>query len=270
MTGGATMDERLIIDGHVHCGPRTFQGSGAFNIEAGRTDKEVGNPFERLKKNLEDIGVRGAVLLPFPEDIYREPYATPESAKTAHQYILNIARDNDYFYPFYHVWNDFVIPDNLAEFKGIKWHRHFWSEPEYDYSDPKCDQFVEAIRRYDFPVILEDSFENTTLFCHKYPDLKIIIPHVGIVNGGAEKIIPEFKDYPNVYIETSLAYPFQIVEAIMQFGVDRTIFGSDTPYSSTKIELFNLLEYDFTRRLSDGDLDKILAKNMLRLMHIPA
>ena len=98
----------------------------------------------------------------------------------------------------------------------------------------------------------------------------MIIPHVGIVNGGAEKIIPAFKDSPNVYIDTSLAYPFQIVEAIVQFGVDRTIFGSDTPYSSTKIELFNLLEYDFVKKLSDGDLDKILAKNMLRLMHITA
>ena len=74
------MEGRFIIDGHVHCGPRTFQGSGAFNIQAGGTDKEVGNPFERLKKNLEDIGVSGAVLLPFPEDIYRKPYATPESS----------------------------------------------------------------------------------------------------------------------------------------------------------------------------------------------
>jgi len=50
------MEGRFIIDGHVHCGPRSFQGSGAFNIQAGGTDKEVGNPFERLKKNLEDIG----------------------------------------------------------------------------------------------------------------------------------------------------------------------------------------------------------------------
>jgi len=259
---------RIIIDGHVHCGPRTIQGVGAL----GQRERlsELSNPIERLKKDLEEIDVKGAVIMPFPEDIYRKPFATPESVQKAHEYLLEIAINNDSFYPFYFVWNDYIIPDNLAEYKGIKWHRHFWSEPEYDYTDPRCDEFVEVILEYDLPVIFEDSFENTKLFCNKYPDLKIIIPHIGLVNGGSYKIIPEFKNYPNVYVETSLAYPFEIITAITQFGVDRVIFGSDAPYSSTKIELYNLLEYDSMKYFSDEDTEKILGKNMLGLMNVRA
>ncbi|HUV60513.1 MAG TPA: amidohydrolase family protein [Desulfatiglandales bacterium] len=262
------MGERIIIDGHIHCGPRKFQGTGGFTSDARRNDKEVWNPIERVKKGLEEASVKGSVLIPFPEDIYRGPDGTPESAKTAHEYIVDIAKNNDYFYPFYFVWNDFVIPDNLAEFKGIKWHRHFWEDSEYDYSDPKCDKFIKAIRKYDLPIIFEESFENTKLFCDKYPDLKVIIPHVGLANGGARNIIPRFKDSPNIYVDTALAYPFQIVEAMLQFGADRVIFGSDKPYSSTKIELYNLLEYDLTKNFSNEDIEKVLAKNILRLMHV--
>ena len=263
------MGEKLIIDGHMHCGPRKIVGVGGFNIDAERIDRGLWNPFERVKKNLAEIDVKGAVLFPFAEDIYREPIATKESREKAHDYLLDIAKQNEYFFAFYFVWNDFVVPDCLSDFKGIKWHRHFWSDPEYDYRDAKCDKFVEAICKYDLPVILEDSFDNTKIFCSKYPEVKVIIPHVGLANGGARDIIPAFKNNPNVFIETSLAYPFQIIEALHQFGPERIIFGSDTPYSSTKIELFNLLEYDLLKHFNEEDVGKMLATNMLRLMHIP-
>jgi len=260
------MSERLIIDGHIHCGPRKFQINGM----------DLSNPIDYLVKNLEEINVRGAVLIPFAEDIYRKPYASRETAKKAHDYILEIARKSDYFYPFYFVWNDFVVPENLAEFKGIKWHRHGYDgflpgEPEYDYSDPKCDKFVEAVRKYNLPIIFEESFDNTKLFCNKYPDLKVIIPHIGTSNdrvGGGRRVISEFKDYPNVYLGTSVTFPFKIASTIFEYGADRVIFGSDAPYSSTKIELAKLLEYDLIKYLSEEDMEKILAKNILRLMNI--
>jgi predicted TIM-barrel fold metal-dependent hydrolase len=258
----------FVIDGHVHCGPRKFNATGGFGYDSRSAENQVSNTFIELKSSLAEAGVNGAVLLPFPEDIQRPGYSSPESAQAAHEYILDIAKNNEYFYPFYFVWQDFMIPDDMNRFRGIKWHRHFWSDPEYDYEDPRCDAFVEEMRKYNLPVILEDSFENTLLFISKYPDIKVIIPHIGMANGGARNIVPEFKDNPNVYIETSLAYPFQISTAIHKFGVDRVIFGSDTPYSSTKIELFKLFEYDLLQRLSQEDLEKILFGNMLKLMGI--
>ena len=256
------MKEKLILDGHVHIGPRKFEGLRLAKIE-------LWHPFEKLKKNLDEIGVKGAVLMPYPEDIYRVPYATRETAKKAHDYILDVAKKHEYFFPFYFVWGDFAIPNNLAEFKGIKWHRHFWSEPEtYDYADKACDRFVEAIAKYDLPIIFEESFVNTKYFCEKYPHVKVIIPHCGLASGRAWRIIPAFKDYPNVYLETSLVYPYEVIEAITQYGPDRIIFGSDSPYSSTKIELCNLLEHEDIKYFSEEDMEKILAKNLLKLMHV--
>ena len=260
------MGEKLIIDGHIHCGPRKFQMNG----------EELWNPIERVNKELGGIGVTGAVLLPFSEDIYRTPYATEKSGQVAHDYILDIAKENAYFFPFYFVWNDFAIPDNLDQFKGIKWHRHDFSgflpsEPEYDYSDPRCDKFVDAIRQCDLPVIFEESFENTKLFCNRYPDIKVIIPHLGSSNdriGGGRRVRAEFIDYPNVYLGTSIALPSVIVSAVLKFGADRVIFGSDMPYSSTKIELSKLLEFDLNNYISEADMEKILSINLLKLMKI--
>ena len=256
------MKDRLIIDSHVHIGPRKFEGLRLAKIE-------LWHPFERLKKNLDEIGAQGAVLLPYPEDIYRVPYATKETAQQAHDYILNISKNNPFFFPFYFVWGDFTIPDNLSEFKGVKIHRHFWSEPEtYDYSGKACDRFVEAAVRHDLPIIIEESFINTKHFCDKYPNAKIIIPHCGLANGRAWKVIPAFKDYPNVYLETSLVYPYEIIESITQYGPDRIMFGSDSPYSSTKIELFNLLEHEDMKHFNEKDMEKILAGTLLKLMHV--
>jgi predicted TIM-barrel fold metal-dependent hydrolase len=262
------MQKKVIVDAHIHCGPRNFQGIGGFGTVTTAKGKELWNTIEHVKKHLEEAGVRGAVLLPFPEDIQREPYASEQSARTAHDYLAEIGKNNDNFYPFYFVWNDFLIPENLSEFKGIKWHRHDWIDPEYDYSDPRCDEFVKAIQKYKLPIILEESFENTKLFCDKYPDLKVIIPHLGSANGGVRNIISEFKDNQNVYVDTSLAYPFQIVEAILQFGPDRVIFGSDMPYSNAKIELINFLEYELIKQFSDEDIEKIFSKNILKLMQV--
>jgi predicted TIM-barrel fold metal-dependent hydrolase len=260
------MKDRLIIDGHIHCSPKKFKFAG----------NHYSNPIDRVKADLEDIGITGAVLMPFPEDIYRAPYATEDSAKKIHDYLLDCAKNNAHFYPFYFVWNDFVIPHNLHQFRGIKWHRHDFegflpSEPEYDYSDPRCDEFVEAIRQYDLPVIFEESFENTKLFCDKFPDIKVIIPHIGSSNdriGGGRRVVSQFKDYPNVHLGTSIAFPLRIVGAIHEFGADRIIFGSDSPYSSTKIELIKLLEFDLMKQFSEEQIDKILAMNLLRLMNI--
>jgi len=262
------MKKKVIIDAHIHCGPRSFQGIGGFGTVTTSKGKEIRNPLERVKEILAKAGVNGAVLIPFPEDIQREPYASAESARIAHEYLAEIGKKNSEMYPFYFVWNDFIIPEKLSEFKGIKWHRHDWIDLEYDYSDPRCDEFIEAIRKYDLPIILEESFENTKLFCEKYSDLKVIIPHIGAANGGARIIMSEFKDNQNVYVDTSLAYPFQIVEAILQFGPDRVIFGSDTPYSTTKIELIKLLEYELLKQFSEEDMENIFSKNILKLMHV--
>jgi predicted TIM-barrel fold metal-dependent hydrolase len=88
------------------------------------------------------------------------------------------------------------------------------------------------------------------------------------LNGGSYHVPPAFKENPNVYVETSLAYPFEIVTALLQFGSARVIFGSDTPYSSTKIELSNLLEYDLMQYFPKIDIENILSRNILQLMHV--
>ena len=260
------MKPDFVVDAHTHYGPRSFEGIGGFGTVTTSEGKRVANTFEMIEKRLKEADIQGAVLIPFPEDIQRPPYATAQSAKTAHAYLLEARKKNPHLYPFYFVWNDFLIPEDLASFKGIKWHRHFWEDPEYNYDDPKCGQMLEAIADLKLPVILEESFEKTGWFVETFPHINVIVPHIGSANGGARQVIPAFKNKKNVYMDTSLAYPFQVIEAVLQFGPDRILYGSDTPYSSSKIELCNLLDYDLFHQFSDEEQKLILSGNILRLM----
>jgi predicted TIM-barrel fold metal-dependent hydrolase len=240
----------MIIDAHIHCGdnPRTkFFDS------------------ELVRKNLDDAGADGAVLFAFPEDMYRI-VDTREERIRANKHILQVCRGNPDLHPFYFVWNDFLIPDNLSEYRGIKWHRHA-DEPRYDYSSAKCTAMRAEISKRGLPVLLEEEFSNTLAFVRDNPEMKIIIPHMGLLNGGTERM-DVFFDNPNVYFDTAVAPPGAIKRVLSEVGSERVIFGSDV--SGTAEPFFNYTKVEARKlealELTDAEKENICAKNILRLM----
>ncbi|HDN62742.1 MAG TPA: hypothetical protein ENF56_02135 [Candidatus Bathyarchaeota archaeon] len=240
-----------IIDAHVHLG----------------CDRETKYYSEReLWRDLREAEVDGAVIFAFPEDIYRVKNDVNSRLK-ANEYILEVSKRNpESLYPFYFVWNDYLIPDNIDEYLGVKWHRHY-DEPRYDYEDPRCKLFLETVRDLGMPVLLEEEFHETRKFIHRNPDVNIIIPHMGKLNGGYEKM-REFFDMGNVYFDTSTAPLNVIREFLDAVGPERVIFGSDvsgTPepfYNFPKVELEKLRKLDLER----DDLRLILSGNIERLI----
>jgi hypothetical protein len=239
-----------ILDGHVHIGASK--------------ETKCYTP-EEMWRNLEEAGVDGACIFAFPEDMYRT-VDSKESRVRANRYVLEVSKTSMDLYPFYFVWNDYIVPEDLEEYSGIKWHRHA-DEPTYNYDEPKCFEILKLISELELPVILEEEFENTLVFVRRNPKLKVIIPHMGMANGGAERMSVFFSN-PNVYFDTAIAPIDSIRHVLSNVGPERVIFGSDvsgtrTPfYNFPKVELGKLHQLN----LDDDSVKKILGGNIKRLI----
>ncbi len=238
-----------IVDAHVHLGDRPHKVY----------------PLKALQHDLDEAGADGAVVFAFPEDMYRV-VDTPESRRAANAHVLAASRCDPRLYPFYFVWNDYLIPDDFEAYVGIKWHRHA-DEPPYDYDVPACEAILERIRARRMPVTLEEEFDHTVRFVERCPELPVIIPHCGMLNGGTERM-GVFFDRPNVYFDTAVA-PIEDLSTIAEHvPADRILFGSDV--SGTPMPFFNFpaVELAKVRQLALGEAEMalILAGNIDRLV----
>lgn len=241
----------MIIDSHMHCG------------------KEL--PFEIIDPLLKKAGIQGACLFAPVEDIYdRYDYNfidTPywqHKRKEANRYLLNLSHAELKIFPYLFVWNDFDYEELSFGYKGIKWHRHE-DEPVYNYSDKRCHQLIEKITELKLPIVLEESLYNTVNFVSKIaPDAIVIIPHLGLLNGGFEAIDASgIWQSERIYADTSLAPTYTIKEFIKKYGAQKLLFGSDFPFGQPGIELKKLLNLG----LPKDEEEKILGGNILRLLN---
>ncbi len=238
-----------IIDAHVHLGDGPHK---AYTLET-------------LQDDLADACATGAVVFAFPEDMYRI-VDTHESRVAANAYVLEASRRASAMYPFYFVWNDYFIADDFDEFVGIKWHRHA-DEPRYDYTQPGCEAMLERIRARNVPVILEEELGNTIAFIDRNPDLPVIIPHCGQLNGGTPDM-ERFFDNPNVYFGTSMALPANLAFVAEHVPPTRIIFGSDVSGTSQPFFNFTAVELEKVRKMqfTADEFALVLAGNIDRIL----
>ncbi|UCH02024.1 MAG: amidohydrolase family protein [Candidatus Bathyarchaeota archaeon] len=268
-----------LIDSHVHIGNNPKWAPEAINryLRIGlhwRIPKGYRYyPIEFLKSDLDKADIHGAVVFAFCEDVYRVE-DSKEARVKANKYILEAAKTAKYIYPFYFVWNDYIIPDNLQKYAGIKWHRHY-DEPNYYYNDPKCYEILERIKELSMPVLIEDEYNETVQFVEQNSNLNIIIPHCGKrmwIPSTNERLLENFHRMevffkkPNVYFDTGgvdPGIPLEIItKVIKRVGPKRVIMGSDTPYNTPKIELEKLLQLD----LNEAEQECIFSSNIERLI----
>lgn len=117
------------------------------------------------------------------------------------------------------------------------------------------------------PVLLEEEFMATKNFVESNPEVNVIIPHMGELNGGYERM-RIFYQKENVYFDTSVA-PLKVIREVLEHvGPERVIFGSDVSgtselfYNFPKIELQKI----YRLNLDEEDLELILAGNIERII----
>jgi len=239
-----------IIDAHVHVG-------------CNRKTKYYSE--KELWRDLREAGAHGSVIFAFPEDIYRT-IDSVESRVRANEYVLGLSERYPGLYPFYFVWNDYLMPENLGRYAGVKWHRHA-DEPRYDYDHPRCRRFLEEIKRLGMPVLLEEEFEETKRFIEENPAVDVIVPHMGELNGGHDKM-SVFYGKRNVCFDTSTASAEVIMRFLGAVGPERVIFGSDVSGTPEPFYNFPKVELEKIRSIGLGrdDLELILSKNIERIV----
>jgi predicted TIM-barrel fold metal-dependent hydrolase len=224
----------MIIDAHVHCGIQ---------------DKFPPQSYDDYFSVISGSGIKAAVMFPPVMEIYdrydpdfADTTQWKNRRKAANEYLLHIGAPDLTVIPYFFIWNDFAVDQLTSQHKGIKWHRHS-DEPVYYYESPRCRQAVDEIRSRNMPVVLEEEFGNTVRFIEEIAkDVRVIIPHMGMLNGGYGAIKRQgLWARPNVYADTALASVSEITDYIYEYGMDRIIFGSDFPFGDPKRELQKIM-----------------------------
>jgi uncharacterized protein len=233
-----------MIDSHTHWGPSVTMG-----IEV---------TTEELLRQAEQSGVSQIVIFPFPSMALTD--------EGINERLLDEANKTKKFIPYYYIPETMKpIPEGKG-FYGGKWH---WMRGIQDCSsnyqaldDPKLGEFVEASERIDLPIVFEEELAFTEAFVRKTKNLKIIIPHLGMLGGNPMDFLHAFKGRENVYFDTALASSDTVMKFIEKIGYERILFGSDIPFGTMEWEVEKVLSLP----IEDDKKEWIFYKNLKRLI----
>src|SRR5258708_5650823 len=215
-----------IIDAHVHIGRCHLR-------------------IEHIDSLLKAAGISRAVVFADPEsdDMVNDSLYALEAARRVGYYAFYYYGGNAY--SGQRPYDSLPVPDNLDQYNGIKW--HCWFSPAHDgglrYSypinmDTVCRQMdahdfqtvINAIQALKFPMTFEEHFDVTCEFVRRYPDVTLIIPHMGMLNGGQERAQAQFRDNPKIHLDTTLGQVNETIEETL--GASRLLYGCDYPSGS--------------------------------------
>jgi hypothetical protein len=239
--GGGEME---IIDSHTHWGPSVTMGT------------EVTT--EELLRQAAQCTVDRIVIFPFPSMALANEKINEE--------LLYEATRNEKFIPYYYIPETMKPIPSGKGFYGGKWH---WMRGIQDCSsnyqaleDPRLGEFIEASEKIDLPIVFEEELSFTEAFIKKTKNLKIIIPHLGMLGGNPMDFLQAFKSRENVYFDTALASTDNVMGFIDKVGAERILFGSDIPFGTMKRELEKVLSLP----IGDDKKEGILSKNLKKLI----
>jgi hypothetical protein len=244
MGEGAGRGEMEIIDSHTHWGLSVTMGTEV-------TTKE-------LLMQAEQCAVDRIVIFPFPSMALANEKINEE--------LLYEANRNEKFIPYYYIPETMKPIPSGKGFYGGKWH---WMRGIQDCSsnyqalkDPKVEEFIEASEKIDLPIVFEEELAFTETFVKKTKNLKIIIPHMGMLGGNPMDFLQAFKSRENIYFDTALASTNNLMGFIDKVGAERILFGSDIPFGTMKGELEKILSLP----IEDDKKERILSKNLKKLI----
>jgi len=123
------------------------------------------------------------------------------------------------------------------------------------------EEFIESSEGIDLPIVFEEELAFTEAFVRQTKNLKIIIPHLGMLGGNPMDFLRAFKGRENVYFDTALAGSDTVMKFIERIGHERILFGSDIPFGTMRRELEKILSLT----VGDDKKECLLSKNLKRL-----
>ena len=118
---------------------------------------------------------------------------------------------------------------------------------------------MDKVMQMGIPVNFEEHFDVTVQFVDIYPDVQIILPHMGGLNGGSQRILPAVGHKANVSFDISLA---GISEGLIsEFGSGKFLCGSDYPYGSPSWSIDRVHKLNVTQDVKEA----LFAGNVLSM-----
>lgn len=240
------MEFEIIIDSHSHWGPSITLGTDV-------TTKE-------LLRQMDSAGIDYVAIIPFP--------STAIDSNDINVKILDESKRIGGFIPYHYIREDYERDgfDPIPEaYCGGKWHwMRGWQDSASNYKvldDALLPRLIDRIRFTGKPVIFEEELRFTEMFVDMAKDMKIIIPHLGLLGGNPYDFLRVFKDKDNIFFDTALGSQDTILDFVRVLGPHRVLFGSDVPFGTMKNELSKVLSLS----LSKADKELLLSENFIRL-----
>jgi predicted TIM-barrel fold metal-dependent hydrolase len=240
-----------IIDGHIHIGKWS---NLFFNYET---------TVEQAVEVMKSSGIDGAVCLP--------------TDATTNTTLLNETINRKDFKFYFAAWInpedselDAFLENNLKYISIFKFHP---SVQKIKITDESYRKYIEIAVETDKPIVVHcgrwkeiASFKFPLELSKKYPDLKIILAHLG---GDQPSLYLECAkevkalNNKNIYLGTESVREFYFVnEVVKTTGADRVIFGSDYNLGLPKMYI-PIIE---SLNISNEQKELIFSGNILRIL----
>lgn len=187
-----------------------------------------------------------------------------ENVVEENEYLYNLSLSDDFIYQWVvvdpHQEETFKQAEKMLKSKkclGIKIHPENHGYIFYNYQD----KILSFASNYNAVVLMHPSCSNDLKVMDNYPNVKLIVAHLGTVDNYYVSVIKNAK-HQNIYTDTSGSASIKnnvIERTVKEVGSQKILFGTDS-YSSA----FQLGRIEFAN-ISTIDKENILYKNALKL-----
>lgn len=146
------------------------------------------------------------------------------------------------------------------KFKGLKLHPWIQGYPAHS---EIVYNLISICKEYHVPVLFHSGTPpyaqvmQIAYLAQKYPNVAFILGHMGLTYQWEEAIDAALK-YQNLFLGTSgITYPFAIKEAIKKLGAERILFGTDSPFLESELEIAKIENL----KLSSRQREMVMYKN---------
>lgn len=157
---------------------------------------------------------------------------------------------------------EYTISELMSgNYRGLKMYYLASDPPKYGLYEYFPKPILEVAQKQGIPIVLHlphslyNSADEVVELANNFPDLKIILAHIGVANipkPEIDRILNTFAELPNVYADTALVDCAEVVlKALQHLGHRRVMYGSDEPLNLLRTVTYFNPELQSARVLTD-------------------
>ena len=168
-----------------------------------------------------------------------------------------------------------LIAENRKFIFGLKFHP-FCSKVSAD--DPRMEPYYALAKTYDLPLLFHTAVDRCSSILYlekaakKHPEITFIAAHMELLSDNLEAI-RVVQENPNIYGDTAWVSPKKAFLAILAFGPDKLMFGTDNPIDG--LDTLNHPYYktfrgrSFKKKVGTVAYAKLMSENAIRIYRLP-